>query len=568
MPGSAISAGGSSSNGSRRGKTYGYRVISHQSQVDESLFGEPQAQQMRQAMLKNKFQEPQDITNCDSAVSLERLAHERNSRRKIGQGKAQKERVTVITKDLIRNLIVPSEDPSGESLVLPRDQFFRILQASRVLSKEDREAEAEKIKREKERAMDEAQERKNRMKQLDVTRQKNAKLNDLEEEAKEQAEHLLSHANEMRQEQEDEIKHLNEVILNAKCHAIRDAQILEKDQIAKEMIHEERRLDTMMEVDRQNAIKIHEEIEKKRKEEQLLGAAKLMEQIDENEQERLFELERKDQENIQMQRYIEKLMEEDQESLERKKIEQLALREELNKANAEILKRKELKTMQEKAEELKVLEFQKQKAEREAIFEKEQEKIRIEKEREVAKLRGLQERARDEQAERDALRAKRAQEQAERDWRRKEAEEMRKKAELEASLKQARSVQMEQKEHFLAVQAQRERAEFERVLRAQKELVEKQKREEDQAKSKRHQHADSVRSQIREKELVRIAERNAFFEEGVKLDEEARARRAKLEAIKRKKLTELSDAGIPDQYVRFVDRRVQFMATSSSATTI
>ena len=49
------------------------------------------------------------------------------------------------------------------------------------------------------------------MKQLDVTRQKNAKLNDLEEEAKEQAEHLLSRANEMRQEQEDEIKHLNEV---------------------------------------------------------------------------------------------------------------------------------------------------------------------------------------------------------------------------------------------------------------------------------------------------------------------------------------------------------------------
>ena len=75
--------------------------------------------------------------------------------------------------------------------------------------------------------------------------------------------------------------------------------------------------------------------------------------------------------------------------------------------------------------------------------------------------------------------------------------------------------------------------------RAQKELVEKQKREEDQARSKRHQHADSVRAQIREKEQVRISERNAFFEEGVKLDEEARARRAKLEAIKRKKLNEL-----------------------------
>ena len=55
-------------------------------------------------------------------------------------------------------------------------------------------------------------------------------------------------------------------------------------------------------------------------------------------------------------------------------------------------------------------EYQKAKAEREAAYEAEQEKIRIEKEREISRLRSLQERAKDEQAERDALRAKRAQE--------------------------------------------------------------------------------------------------------------------------------------------------------------
>ena len=69
------------------------------------------------------------------------------------------------------------------------------------------------------------------------------------------------------------------MILNAKCHAIRDAQILEKDQIARELKGEEKRLDTMMEVDRQSSIKIQEEIERKRKDEQLVGAAKLMEQV-------------------------------------------------------------------------------------------------------------------------------------------------------------------------------------------------------------------------------------------------------------------------------------------------
>lgn len=50
------------------------------------------------------------------------------------------------------------------------------------------------------------------MKALDLDRRKHEKLNDLEEEAKEMAEHLLAKATEMRQEQEDEIKHLNEVL--------------------------------------------------------------------------------------------------------------------------------------------------------------------------------------------------------------------------------------------------------------------------------------------------------------------------------------------------------------------
>ena len=40
----------------------------------------------------------------------------------------------------------------------------------------------------------------------------------------------------------------------------------------------------MMEVDRVNAIQIEEEINKKRKEERLIGAMKIMEQIQENEQ--------------------------------------------------------------------------------------------------------------------------------------------------------------------------------------------------------------------------------------------------------------------------------------------
>ena len=74
------------------------------------------------------------------------------------------------------------------------------------------------------------------------------------------------------------------MILNAKCHAIRDAQILEKRHIGKEMDHEEKRLDQMMEKDRLNAISMQEEIESKRRDERYLASMTLMDQIQENEQ--------------------------------------------------------------------------------------------------------------------------------------------------------------------------------------------------------------------------------------------------------------------------------------------
>ena len=68
----------------------------------------------------------------------------------------------------------------------------------------------------------------------------------------------------MMDEQDDEIKNLNEVILNAKCHAIRDTQLKEKEEIEKAMREEEERLDLMMEVDRVKALAEFEERERER----------------------------------------------------------------------------------------------------------------------------------------------------------------------------------------------------------------------------------------------------------------------------------------------------------------
>ena len=91
-----------------------------------------------------------------------------------------------------------------------------------------------------------------------------------------------------------------------------------------------------------------------------------------------------------------------------------------------------------------------------------------EKEREVAKLRALQEKAQDKQSEIDALRAKRAFEEAERNERLKEQRELEQKQKVLAELEEARQRQFMDKELRLAEQAKQNRDEFMRIITTQK----------------------------------------------------------------------------------------------------
>lgn len=538
----------SSSTSSRNRRHRQYRTVSDHSQVDETLFGQPNHVQLKQ---QNRSAGPLEEIQDNAIEQDEKRAGQKPTK--------EKESVQIIMMDLIRNLVVPDKDPSGRSLVLDPREYSRIKDNARILTDEELRTIEEFHRTQKEKTQKERFEREQFMKKKDLQREKAESLLVLEGDAKANAQDLLSKANESKQEQEQEIKYLNELIREAKCHAIRDAQLEEKKVIKDEMAAEESRLDMMMEVDRQNAIKIQEEIDKNRKMERYMGAEQIKEQILEMKQRKLIDLEAKDAENEMMRKKLAQMLDEDEEQIKKRKQKQIMLRDELKKANEELRSIKMRQQKQEKLEELNVLEFQKQKAEREAQFEAEQEKLRLEKEREIAKLRSMQERARDEQAERDALRAKRAMEEAEREWRKKETSEAKKKSEMEAMLIEARKQQMQEKEHFLAVQAKKERVEFENILRAQKEVMEKEKRDDDVLKSRAMKHSKEIRAQIAAKEKEKINERQAFFAEGRKYMEENKLHRQKIESIKEKKLKELKEAGIPDKYLIHVQREARKM---------
>ncbi|XP_062860946.1 cilia- and flagella-associated protein 45 [Trichomycterus rosablanca] len=518
-----------------------YRTRALTSQVDETLFG---------SVKKQTTSEGKDAAKKGTLNS-------RKPSHSAPATKTQKpETIRIVTKDLIRDLRNPDKDPSDQSIILRLTEIERIKTKSHILTKEEKEASLERQRIEREEAMVAAEERKALMCQADMSRQKNQGLSELEAEAKERAQYLLERANTLRMEQEDEVKKLNELILGAQCHVVRDAQILEKKQIEAELQEEERRLDAMMEVERRQALATQEQIDELRKQQRIQGKMCIIKQIEERMEEHMLDDELKEQEGQQMLKNLERLQMEEMEAIEKKKAEQRRLKHEILKINQESLRARERRKEEERLAELQALEYTRKKMEREAKYEAEQKRIKREKEKDVARLRALQERYKDHKAEQDELRARRNQEGAEREWRKKEKEQIKKKLEEEERLKVARLQQVVHKERMLSIEAGRERAEFERVLRAQQESIAKEKAKEEHHRQQVQRHAEGVWRQVREHEAQAIARRRELFREGEKLDEEARSRRARLDEIKEKKLKELKAAGLPEKYCSEVERKI------------
>ncbi|KAL1256652.1 hypothetical protein QQF64_012197, partial [Cirrhinus molitorella] len=403
---------------------------------------------------------------------------------------------------------------------------------------------------------DAAEERKAQIRQADLSRQKNQNLSELEAEARDRAQYLLERANALRMEQEDEVKKLNELIQEVQCHAVRDAQIQEKKLNRTEWLEEEKRLDAMMEVERRRALETQEQIEELKKQQRINGKLCILDQIQMRLEEKMLQDELKEQEGQQLLENMEKMQMEELKTIERKKEEQKDLLKEIQKINEENLLAKEQKKEEERLADLRAVEYTRKKLEREAEYEAEQIQMKKDKEKEVARLRALQERDRDHKAEQDEIRARRNQEAAEREWRRKEKEQTLRKLEAEEKLKASRLEQVTHKEHLLSIEAGRKRAEFERVVRAQQELIEKEREKEDQHNRKIQRHAEAVRHQVREREMQAVTQRRELFREGERLEEEARIRRARLDEIKEKKLRELKAAGLSDKYYKEVERKV------------
>jgi len=313
-------------------------------------------------------------------------------------------------------------------------------------------------------------------------------------------------------------------------------------------LEEERRLDTIMEIERLKALKMYEEREARRHLDNQLGAQVIVDQMAARERDRLRRLELQDQERIALIKQNEEMKEEERQQQIAKAAAGKQLLLDVARSNAEQIALKKRAVEEEKMEERRIQAYIRDKELREQAHHQEQEVIKQERERETARLRAQQEKAKDKQAELDALRAKRAVEEAERTWRKKEREEVERQIQINNTLSKAREAQKLEKERRLIEQAQQERDEFMRILGVQRDADTIEKDEKSRKKEHLSQHQEELQSQIMMNAELRKKNRMDFLQEGNQMRNNMDAERHKLDSIKREKLDNLHKAGVPVKY--------------------
>jgi len=503
----------------------------------------------------NQIVTPRRTANVDE--TLFGTTPRKTGNRKVGQEIMITGKDTVRVRKTMGYLDSPGAGAAARDIpvIIPASELNRLRDSATLLSR----AEQEESKRRAEEAYNErmkkSKERKEKMLQMEEERRKNARLADIDSEGRAQKNSVLEKAKQMIDEDMDDVKHMNQMMLYSKIVTIRDAQIQEKRAVQAEREEEERQLDMMMEIERLKALQVYEEREKTRVEDQRRGASMIVHQIKERQAQRMREEEARDQERAFVLKQIEVLKAEEVEQQKEKKLAAARLMVEVNAANTNAAKIKEERILAEKLEQQKILEYQENKERRERELEEDKARSAADKELETAKLRARQEKAQDKASEMDALRAKRAAEKAERLARDKEKQERDRLSNINAELTEARNQQQAEKEKRLGEQAKYERDEFERIMEVQMQQEEAERQRRANEKETLKQHAMELRAQINAREEKALQARRDFLEEGNTVRSSIGGERRKLEKIKARKIDEMKRTGVPEKYWAELERK-------------
>mmetsp|Transcript_44288 Transcript_44288/g.103874 ORF Transcript_44288/g.103874 Transcript_44288/m.103874 type:complete len:508 (-) Transcript_44288:497-2020(-) len=391
--------------------------------------------------------------------------------------------------------------------------------------------------------------RKEYMIKQEEERKRNVPLTDLEKADIIKRGAMLSNAALHLAEGIDDVKQMNQMVALAKTMTIRDMQLDEKKEGEFLRLHEERRLDELAESERLKALAMYDTRDVKRSKDRQYGAEVLKRQMADRERMRLRELGMQDKERDAMAKQMSSLKADEVVAQAERREQNRRLLEEVALANAEQIRTKNRLAAAEKEDERRIMAYNKAKDERERAEVSAKERIRIEKEAEMERMRAAQQKMQDVQSGIDALRMRRADEEKEREWRRKEKAEAERQLAVQSQLSDAREYQREEKERRMIEATLLDREEFDYTLRVQAEQQMRDEMAHSQVKAAQLAYKEELQSQIVMNAVARKENRLQFLNEGRSTAAESLAEKAKLETIKARKLAELKTAGVADKYL-------------------
>jgi hypothetical protein len=355
-------------------------------------------------------------------------------------------------------------------------------------------------------------------------------------------------------EEDDALKEINILCKNAKIAAIRDKQLDERKYMENMYKKKEERLDFMMELERLKEIKFKEEKEKNLKKLNLDSQQVLIDQILDNERERLKKREQIEKDKHQMKMQLEKLEEEEKKRILKEKHirEQRVL--DCLKADRYAILQKQKKKIEEKESELKDAKYNIEKAKREEEYIKEKKRIALQKEKEIQALREKQEKAQDKQAELDAIRAKRVYEETERKAKLKEKEDELLKAKKLRECIEENEKHIKIKEEMKANEIKKEKEEYERLAKERQREIEEEKERQRQKIKILMENGNVVKNQIVERQEKERKLINEKVEDKKKIIQEHDAYYQSVDMIKKQKIAELRAMNINEKYIVPVEK--------------
>ena len=244
----------------------------------------------------------------------------------------------------------------ASTLILSKDQ----VKEQRIIQKEQKDQQqiASRMRKERMIQMDKA-----RANKLPKTEQ------DIQDGLKN--EHFLSRAQHLLDENEDDVKAMNKMMLYSKVVTIRDKQLEENKRLEKDWAEEQKRLDLLMEIERLKDLKEQEGREQRRQAAANQGAKKIIEQIAVRDEERQRQLALLEQERLVLLNNIEIQKQNDKKAAAVKAERARLLMFEVEASNKQAIQIKQQRKEQEQREEMGVIEYNKKKlaAEEAAIRE-------------------------------------------------------------------------------------------------------------------------------------------------------------------------------------------------------